>query len=61
MLVSNLSKIDNSACVAQKRQMAKAKDFDSPAAVAGYLTKAFGTGDSALIAQALGIVVRMKG
>ena len=41
--------------------MAKAKDFGSPAAIAAYLTEAFGTGDSALIAQALGIVARMKG
>ena len=41
--------------------MAKAKDFDKPAAVAAYLTAAFGTGDSALIAQALGTVARMKG
>jgi probable addiction module antidote protein len=39
----------------------KAENFDSPAAVAAYLTGAFETGDSALIAQALGIVARMKG
>jgi probable addiction module antidote protein len=41
--------------------MTKAENFDSPAAVAVYLTEAFETGDSALIAQALGVVARMKG
>ena len=41
--------------------MAKAEDFDSPAGIAAYLTKAFETGDSTLIAQALGIVARAKG
>jgi probable addiction module antidote protein len=47
--------------------MAKARDFDvaeyldSPEAVAAYLSEAFGTGDDALIAQALGTVARVKG
>jgi probable addiction module antidote protein len=35
--------------------------LDSPEAVAAYLSEAFGSGDDALIAQALGTVARVKG
>jgi probable addiction module antidote protein len=47
--------------------MTKATNFDvadyldSPEAIAAYLSEAFGSGDDALIAQALGTVARVKG